>query len=346
MTREQSALAFDISTPFAALCDEVLGASSAFLIPVGAFAPLVGQAISYPTQLSPPLPLDLNEIGIVSGGSTPQTMCVAVDPLAHGGAAWAVPLWSERGLIGVLMLGEKRNGSLYTQEEIEIARASGERLIDLQAGAEMSRRLMAMQRTRMAQNQVVDHRTRRMLHDEILPRLHAAMLMLPPEQAEIVGQLGEVHHQIADLLRASAAAPEVSQLGLIPALRKAVESELGGAFDDVTWDVEPDAEMAAQNVPVLTAEVLYYAAREAMRYAAVYGRGDQPKRPLHLRVAARGKLSICVEDDGVGLERTSSRSSGHGLSLHSTMMAVIGGALTVESAPDQYTRVTVSIPLD
>jgi hypothetical protein len=112
-----------------------------------------------------------------------------------GGASWAVPLWSERGLIGVLLLGEKRNGSLYTQEEIEIARASGERLIDLQASAEMSRRLMAIQRQRLAQNRVVDRRTRRMLHDEVLPRLHAAMLTLPPEASDVAGQLGEIHHQ-------------------------------------------------------------------------------------------------------------------------------------------------------
>jgi len=46
-----------------------------------------------------------------------------------GGAVWAVPLWSERGLIGALLLGEKRDGGLYTQEEIEIARATGERCV-------------------------------------------------------------------------------------------------------------------------------------------------------------------------------------------------------------------------
>ena len=27
-------------------------------------------------------------------------MCIDVDPLRYAGAAWAVPLWSERGLIG------------------------------------------------------------------------------------------------------------------------------------------------------------------------------------------------------------------------------------------------------
>ncbi len=336
----------DISTPFYALCDEVLGARSAFLVPVGAFAPLIGQAITYPAQLKTPPLFDL-----VERFTTPQTMCVAIDPARHSGASWAVPLWSERGLIGVLLLGDKRNGSLYTQEEIEIARASGERLIDMQASAEMAQRLMALQRQRLAQNQVVDRRARRMLHDEVLPRLHAAMLTLPPE-AGVIEQLGEVHHQIADLLHElpTAAAPEVAQLGLIPALRGALDGELAGAFDGVTWNVDPAAEALAQDVPLLTAEVLYYAAREAIRNAAVYGRGDQPKRPLHLCVVVcagqDAGLSIAIEDDGVGVGQAdgSPGGSGHGLALHSTMMAVIGGSLTVESAPGQFTRVTISIP--
>ena len=41
-----------------------------------------------------------------------------------------MPLWNERGLIGVLLLGEKCDASLYIQVEMEIARAGGERLID------------------------------------------------------------------------------------------------------------------------------------------------------------------------------------------------------------------------
>jgi hypothetical protein len=89
-----------------------------------------------------------------------------------------VPLWGERGLIGALLLGERRDGGLYSQEEIEIARAGGERLIDAQASAEMARRLMEIQRQRLAESQVIDRRTRRVLHDDVLPRLHTAMLLL------------------------------------------------------------------------------------------------------------------------------------------------------------------------
>ena len=47
-----------------------------------------------------------------------------------------------------------------TQEELEIAQASGERLVDAQAGAAVANRLMALQRRRFAQSQVIDQHTR------------------------------------------------------------------------------------------------------------------------------------------------------------------------------------------
>ena len=106
--------------------------------------------------------------------------------------------------LGVLLLGEKRGRGLYTQEEIEIARASGERLIDSQAGAEMARRLMGLQRERLTESQVLDQRARRVLHDDVLPRLHAAMLTLgaPGDESytDTVEALADAHRQIADLL--------------------------------------------------------------------------------------------------------------------------------------------------
>src|SRR5439155_10768663 len=101
---------------------------------------------------------------------------------------WAVPLWGERGLIGALLLGEKRDGGLFTEEEIEIARASGERLIDTQASVEMAQRLMSLQRRRMAESQVLDRRARRVLHDDVLPQLHTAMLALSGQWSGVSGQ--------------------------------------------------------------------------------------------------------------------------------------------------------------
>jgi len=343
----------DIGPLFRALCEDVLDARVAYLVAVGPLAPLAGPPLAYPGESvasAPPL------AEIIPQFSSPQTMCIELDPARYGGTTWAVPLWSERGLVGVLLLGQKRGGGLYTQEEIEIARASGERLIDSQAGAEMARRLMGLQRERLAESQVLDQRARRVLHDEVLPRLHAAMLTLgspsalsDESHADTVETLADTHRQIADLLREmpTVTAPEVARLGLIGALRQAVDEEFGRAFDNVAWEVEPEAEQKAHAIPTLTAEVLFYAAREAVRNAARHGRGEDDT-PLHLRIAAvqHHGLEITIEDDGVGLEAGSASEpdSGHGLALHSTMMAVVGGTLAVESAPGAYTRVTLRLP--
>jgi signal transduction histidine kinase len=341
--------AVDAAGPFRALCADVLGARVAHLAAVGPLAPLVGAPLAYPPDAAAPLPV-LAEIA--GACHSPQTLCVGVDPAAAGGARWAVPLWSERGLIGALLLGEKRDGGLYTQEEIEIARASGERLIDTQASAALAGRLMALQRQRLAESRVLDRQARRALHDDVLPLLHTAMLSLGESgSAEGLALLADAHRRISDLLREmpSGAAPAVARLGLVTALRQALDDEWAGAFDSVTWDVAPTGAAAAAALPPLAAEVLFYAAREAIRNAARYGRPADGGRPLRLRIAvtAGSGLEITIEDDGVGLATAPGApagGAGQGLALHSTLLAVVGGTLAVESAPDRYTRVALALP--
>ncbi|MEO8289162.1 MAG: hypothetical protein ABI670_22365 [Chloroflexota bacterium] len=319
----------DASAPFYALCHDVLGVDVAYLVAVGPLSPLVGPPLTYPigTQVQlPPL------TAITSTLESPQTMYLPVDPAKYGGATWAVPLWSERGLIGVLLLGDKGDDGLYSQEEIEIARAAGERMIDTQASAQMAQRLMLLQRQRLAESQVLDRRARRVLHDDVLPLLHTAMLALAKQtsgkrpqtveenqaggdnSADAVALLGDAHRRISDLLRdmPPTVAPEMARLGLVGALRKAVEEELAGAFDGVTWQIDPQVAQQVESVSPLAAEVIYYAAREAIRNSARYGRSGDPGRPLHLKIAVlwHNGLEILVEDDGVGLNGGSNGANG------------------------------------
>jgi signal transduction histidine kinase len=346
----------DVALPFRALCEGVLGARVAYLAAVGPLAPFGGLALTYPNSaaLSPQALTN-----ITARFHAPQQICIPLDAERYGGAVWAVPLWSERGLIGLLLLGNKRDGGLYTQEEMEIARATGERLIDTQASVEMARRLMALQRERLTESQILDQRTRRVLHDDVLAHLHTAMLRLsgpqagnPEVTADVVKLLGEIHRQIANLLQAMPLTTirEVARLGLIGALRQVIETELETAFDGVTWQVEPEAAQAAQSIAPLAAEVLFSAAREAIRNAARYGRNGDKNRPLHLNLSLGWSdgLRLVVEDDGAGLGAAgpTASSSGQGLALHSTMMTIIGGTLTAESGPTGSTRVTLALPLD
>jgi signal transduction histidine kinase len=368
----------DLVTPLRTLSRDILDSSRLVLAAVGPLAPLVGPPIS---DSGDPYALPVLT-DLIRQLTSSQTICLALDAAHYGGLQWAVPLWSERGLIGVLFLGEKNDGGLYTQEEIEIARASGERLIDTRASAELAKRLMSLQRQRLTESQVVDRRARRVLHDDILPQLHTALLTLNSgaSQAEAIATLSDAHRRISDLLHDLPAAPaDVSRLGLIGALKHLVTDDLVGAFDSVNWHIDPEAERQIQTLPPLTAEVVFYAAREAMRNAAKYGRGAESKLPLKLDVAVawQGGLRITVEDNGVGLESpeagaapatvatrrgevsspqatspqvsssqtgTNAGGSGSGLALHSTMLAVVGGTLAVEANPQAGTRVLLSLP--
>ena len=420
----------DAAGPFRALVTEVLDAQVAYLIPVGPLSALAAPALAWPEERV--APGDLGGLPAPEAGS----LSLPLDPARYGGAVWGVPLWSERGLIGWLLLGEKTEGGIYGQEEIEIARATGERLIDTLACGRMAQRLMALQRERLAESQVVDRRTRRLVHDEILPALHAALLGLSgmecpgecrthppaplpgreggkeergsergergsrdrergsqdaatavppaargraaalpdregswkwgregergsgngPEGAEegtgkrrweeAVRQLTEVHRRLSDLLHdmPTPTLAALGRLGLVGMLRRTVEEEFPEAFDGVSWEIGEAAAERAQGLALTTAEVVFYAAREAVRNAARHGRGDQPGRPLHLRVrlAAEPGLRLSVEDDGVGGAYGDVRG-GRGMALHSTMMAVVGGEWLTESDPGEGTRVTLVV---
>lgn len=431
-----------LAEPFRALCADLLGARAGYLYPLGWLAPLVGPPVAYPAPADGSVPPAEDVARLARDGVALGRLCFPIEASHHGGASWCIPLWGERGLIGLLLLGDKRDGGLYTQEEVELARATCERLIDARATAELARRLLLLQRRRLAEDQILDGRTRRALHDDVLPLLHAAILTLsrrpasrpadltaravdplattavltgpdgtalaaPDERAfgglrtattdpdgsgpngarladpndehaagpdrghaEAVALLTDAHRTIGGLLRElpSTLGPELARQGLVGALRRAVD-DLSDQFDGVEWRIDPAAERAAAALSPLTAEVLFGAAREAIRNAARHARDGDPSRPLHLTVAAVSGdgLELRIEDDGVGLRPrpgvrrsdsigpsgpngapglNGSAPGGQGLLLHGTLLATLGGALLTESAPNAYTRVILRVPSD
>ena len=55
---------------------------------------------------------------------------------------------------------------------------------------------------------------------------------------------------------------------------------------------------------------------------------------------------ICIQDDGIGFDEQwdKGESHGQGLALHSTLMAVVGGSLAIESTPGKITKVILKLP--
>jgi signal transduction histidine kinase len=352
------------SSLFAALCRDLLGTTEAQLIPLGSIASLVTTTLHYPQEggaqpLRPPH--DLN------AGMTP------LDRTIFAPYCWAISLWNERERIGALLIGEKQDGGLYSEEEMETAQAAGERIVHLLAGEQMVLRLVALQRKRTAEQRVMDLRLRRTLHDEILPALHLAVLQLnvarrqEPAIQETLSTLGEVHQQIANLLAttqpAPASAPDPSEF--VTALRALVQHEFAHRFERIVCRTEVKAGCTGLGQVVDTiyldpvvGEVVLGAAREAMRNAAAHGRGGHVEHPLclqlnlHVKSGATDELILTITDNGVGIDANRAAAtpspgggSGNGLALHSTLLAMVGGSLTVKAPPEGGTLVLISVPL-
>ncbi len=333
-----------LTDPLQALCDDLLNTTVAYLIPTGPVAAFVSPQ-SYPTGLNIPA------LGaLLDQPSESMGLIAAIDDRHYGGATWAIPLWSERGLSGMLLLGPKAGGGFYMREEIEIARAAGERMIDTAASVALSQRLMQIQRERMAASQLLDQRTRRVLHDEVLPLIHTAMLSLAAGETTetALDHLSEAHQEVSTLLRELpiTTTPDITRLGLLGALRKMIVTDFAQTFDAVEWYDSDGVEQETGRLSPMAVETLYYATRELVRNAAKHARPDDSSDPLQLSISTALKndqLEIIIEDNGVGLDR--SDSDGQGLALHGALMAIAGGSLALDTVPGQFTRAQLLMPL-
>lgn len=285
----------------AALCEDALGAAEATLTlsPESARRPSV---IAY---------------------RSPRLGARDADRQMEPGAGYELTLQTERGPAGVLRLGPKSDGSVYTAEEIDLARAAAERLLDTLAGEQVVGILMRLLRHRLSELKVLGARHERVILDEVLPRLHSALLRLqsanhagaeqrpgyvslPRSECDMgIAALLEAQRSLSLLLDAAApVTPALERKGLAAALREALEAEFAGQFDRLEWRVDSTLETTARDAAAgVSAEVVYYAVVEAVRNAARHGRGDDPQRPLNLTLSLRlGRgLWAVVEDDGVGL---------------------------------------------
>jgi two-component sensor histidine kinase len=340
----------DAAGPFRALCSEILGCERAALMATGPMAPLWGPPLTYPEDFSPAPPFP------ETTGDSGRPVVVNLEAGRADRLRWALTLSSRRGPIGLLLLGAKRGGSLYAQEDFEIAQAACERFIDTQTSAQLTRRLVAIQRERLVGSRILDRKTRRVLHDEILPTLHTALLAFSgrqhgdPESEKALSDLAATHRRISQLLLDTPSAPPSEDLsgGIADALHRLLEGEMAGSFDGVRWQIDSLADQSACALPPMYLEVWFYAAREAIRNAAKYGRGADGSCPLHLSVSLSGSesLTLAIGDDGVGMQSVAPAkdATGQGLALHSTMMAVIGGELTAQNQNNGGTLVRLTIP--
>jgi signal transduction histidine kinase len=279
---------------------------------------------------------------------------------------WAYPLSDSRGAIGRLILGPKLDGSEYNVQELQVASACAERILDALAGEQLVRVAVSLLRQRIAQVQVMSAQHKRILHDEVLPQIHLALLKvealrgvkrdsIPPDVGEqrldeATTALTQAHRRVSTLVRemSNAVPTRLESEGLAAALHSALDHDFRDNFDRVEWHAEPIAVELAKRLPLFASEVIFSAAQEAIRNAAKHGRGGDAQRKLHLDVALQNGagLQVIIVDDGVGRPLDPADIEvGSGLRFHGAMLAVIGGTLSVGDQSGGGTRVIIETPL-
>lgn len=340
----------DLQNTFAALVRDILDVDRAILVPAGGSSALVQNDLYYPAELSiPSIPPEIMNVlkEEYKGIGYP------LSPEESDGFTWIIPLWSERGINGILYIGRKIDGSFISQEEIELARAASERLLDMALSAELSSRLLKLQQMRFSEQSIMDQRPRRVLHDEVLPALHTAMLKISSDgedKQSTLQLLSETHRMISNLLKElpSVYSPQFERTGLTFSLQELAKVEFPNAFTSIEWKWTDEDANVVNELPVLKKEVLYYATREAIRNAATHAvpfRGETGIR-LIVEIHAKEEVEITIEDNGPGMVQGKDKTAGtrQGLAIHSTLMALIGGELSVESEAGSYTRIRLVCP--
>ncbi len=341
-TGRQSELDRAVSLPLETLCEALVGASRAALIPSPLLAPLFGEARVFPQHL----PFDSTWNSIGTRGETVRALG------GEGGWTLAARLGDERET-GVLLLGPRRDGALYTVEEIELARSTGAYLLDIGAAGALAARLRALQSQKLAEIASLDTSAKRRLHDDILPLLHGALLSWNVPGSDARDLIVQAHRDISNLLRELPTQNTAPPDALV-ALKRELEVELASSFDAMSFSADEDAHEAAKTLSPSLSQTLFFASREALRNTARHARGGDPKRELCVEVRAaleskpRPALQLVIEDNGIGsntpLVPPKSESSGAGLGLHAALLAIAGGELAIERHP-QGTRVSISVPL-
>ena len=239
---------------------------------------------------------------------------------------WSLQMSDGRGAVAAMRLGPRLDGVGYTSSDLEIARACGLRILDAVGEFATAQAVASLARRRGLEAELTAALPRRVLHDDVLPRLHLAMLRLEAQRArlraqpvvaatastastveasagadgardmddvgaeigEVVAELGRAHRDLAALMRAAPmASARRLEHGFTGALRGALDGEFRGAFDELEWETPDDAVAAADALPPVVADLLLSATLEAVRNAGRHARGEN----LHRRLALRVRLS-------------------------------------------------------
>jgi signal transduction histidine kinase len=255
-----------------------------------------------------------------------------------------VPIFSKERLIGALYLADKEDGSDFTGTDQQVIEA-----LALHAAIAIENARLYEKVQRLA---VLEERERfaRDLHDGIIQSLYGVGLSLenikadipPVEQPVRTGidlSLKSLATVITDLrsyifdLRPQA----LSQHGLQTRLAGLIKEVQANMSLLLQTEIDPDVEICLSEQQI---DHLFHICHEGLSNASRHARASHISLSL---TRTEDTVTLRIEDDGIGFEPPQLITPGHrGLANLRARVSQLNGALKLDSAPQQGTRLIVT----
>jgi signal transduction histidine kinase len=299
-------------------------------------------------------------LDLPAGGSLPTAGAAGVEPGDAPEAALIVPLIHAGTVLGRIECGDRRDGPLLEEDRRLLANLAGQAATaahNLHLTAELSDRLdlirrqateLTASRARVAQTQDAERqRIQRDLHDGVQqdlvaltanlalarerlrrgdPRADESLAELQRDMRDLLGQLRDFAHAIHP--------PVLADQGLL----EAIEAQAARLPLEVV--IEADPALRGVRYPAQVETATWYVVSEALTNAVKHAQA----RRVHVALAQPdGHLAVEVRDDGCGFDQATMR--GIGLASLADRMAIVDGALRIDSSPGRGTTLRAEVPL-
>ncbi len=341
-----------IDSEFSRLISDLLNLECGIFVPGQIYTQLEIPWVTYPESLQVDQQKMLALINGSRSGENPGEFNFVVDGIQF---RWIIPIISNRGVDGWLILGNKSSRGFITLEEIEIGRSAAERMADAWVSATLARKLVLLQRERFTDQILIEQRPRRIIHDDVLPLLHAAMLHNQSTESELKNQtnqeLSKAHKMLSDLIRQmpSYQLDQFETRSIEEAIQIMANNEFKSAFSELSITADMNIPKLEQKITTSQKEVVYFAVREAVRNAARYANPSDGDQLPSLSINLRDDEGLLVEiiDNGKGTVQPSQPSigNGQGLVIHSLLVSIFGGKMQIANETGTSNKVTIFIPV-
>lgn len=254
--------------------------------------------------------------------------------------AWAqlfVPIVHRDTLYGVLILGARATGDIYSNQDLQIFGTVGQQAALSIANIVLVEALRGLTQQLVRSDEEQRKKVARDLHDSVLQNLFFIKQRLTRSDPEAASFVDNTITMLRQTIKAQR--PSLLDGGLILALRDLIDDMEQLAGDDIVILWHNDLEDKIE-IPDEKATSIYRIVQESLSNVLKHAHADQAT------VTARnsnGFLEILIADDGVGFSSKSKAQLGHyhGLLGMKERATMIGADLSIVSEPGQGTVVSV-----